>query len=658
MWRTGRTRLYTRRERLCLMAAIVAVVAGVVLAAAVGAAAVSWLSGHGWAWPRLVLHPLFSAREGGGAGVPGSPGLGLRVRFPVSVVWPGPGVWTVVIAVPLWAVWSLITVRPLAVGLRREARHSGLASIREIRRALGARRARAAGRFTLPATTWWARRLLPMESFGLYLGRPVLPRRSRAGLWADWEQRCRVIARTGWGKTKRVLIPLIRSAPGAVLVSSIEPEIFTHTVQARARRRRRLRWRWLTWMCWHWLPVSDCPIAVLDFSSPAVRYSSGYPRVEWNLITGCEDFAVAYRRAVSLVAGVESAAPSDRGSDQDRFFRDSAAEVLGAWLHAAALGDREIDDLDAWLTRPDDPTPRRILRDDPRAEPSAAMNLVKHLDSRAGRTTSGVERYLTLAMNSVLSADGRALSGTRFRDGELVAQFDPVRFIAEGGTVYLLADTNRIERSRPILSLFASEWFFAAEQAALRQAGRIRLPMPCIGFLDELRYGVTVAALPYVASALRKYGVGYVYSVQSSAQEDAVYGSDAQALRDAAGVTIVGGIDISMAEELSQRAGPISVVSATRGTQEPGEHIQMQDALTIRDQQKLADGQAVVFGRGLVPFIAYVPSIHDHKVREWRITREAARVTNRVAVVRAGELSDLRQREAAAVAGARFEPEE
>ena len=151
--------------------------------------------------------------------------------------------------------------------------------------------------------------------------------------------------------------------------------------------------------------------------------------------------------------------------------------------------------------------------------------------------------------------------------------------------------------------------------------------MPFIAVLDELRYGVTVPNLPYVASSQRKYGIGFVYSVQSSSQEEAVYGKDAAALRDAAGVTIVGGIDINLAKELSDRAGTTTVVTAARGTASRSEHTERQDTLTVADQQNLADGHAVVLARGLPPFIGHAPSLYDQHRLHRRIRREEAQVT-------------------------------
>ncbi|MGH3709282.1 MAG: type IV secretory system conjugative DNA transfer family protein [Pseudonocardiaceae bacterium] len=648
----GRTRLSTLRERRRRLATVLVALLGVVGSAWVAAALVSWVAGSGFTFPSVGFRPVVTGGgEGGGllglphAGEPAAPPQ--RPQVPLTLTWPVSPVWTAIVAVPLWLVWLRYTVRPLSSGLRQEARHRGLAPTREIRRRLGARAVRRAGRFTLPGTPWWARWGLPTHAFGYFLGHP-LQARTGLRLWADWEQRIRVVARTGWGKTSRLLVPIIRALPGPALVSSTEPGIFEQTVLARQFRRPALRWRWLSMLLRRWLPVIEYPIRVVDFSAPEQRYAAGYPRVRWSPIPGCEDFTLAYRRAVALVAGVDTDSGTARGGDADQFFRQSAAEVLAAWLHAAALGGKGIEDLLDWLGTTDDPVPGRILRDEAHADPSAAVNLRKHLDPAAGKTTSGVERYLTLSMNSLATAEGRELCGGHARE-----RFDMAAFVATGGTVYLLADPSRIARARPLLSLFAAEMFLAAETAALRTR-RKRLPRPYIAVLDELRYGVTVPNLPYVASAQRKFGIGYVYAVQSATQEDAVYGADAPALRSAAGVSIYGGIDIDSARELSERAGVTPVVTATQGPGTHTEHIQLQDTLTIGDQQQLADGEATVVVRGLAPFLAWVPSIYEQRTVNREISKEAEEVARQVAGARQRELATLRTRSAATAAGADF----
>ncbi|TQM01668.1 type IV secretory system conjugative DNA transfer family protein [Pseudonocardia kunmingensis] len=655
----GRTRLYTRWERRRRLTAAATAMLGAAAAVWVAAGILTWLSGRGFTLPHIHLRPVASGGDGGLLGLPrsGQQAAPSRPQLPVAITWPVPPLAAAGAAVPLWLAWLWLAVRPMLRGLHQQARHRGLAQPAAIRKALGSRTVRRAGRYTRPDLPWYQRTLAATREFGYFIGHPLTGgRRLRVAMWADFEQRIRILARVGWGKTDRLLVPIIRGLPGPAMISSTEPKIFERTVLARTCRPRTLRWPWLTRLARPWLPVREYPVAVVDMSAPEYRYAAGYRRIRWNPIEGCEDFNVAYRRAVALVAGVESESQGDRGNDRDQFFRDSAAEVLSAWLHAAALGDKEIEDLLGWKQKPTDPVPTRILKDHPRADPSAQDGLRTHLDPRAAATTSGVERYLALAMRSIGTADGRQLCGRRFDPdtGCRLPGFDMVGFLMAGGTVYLLADPNRIDRARPLLSLFAAEMFVAAETLALRSPRR-RLEVPFVGVLDELRFAIVVPNLPYVASALRKAGIGYVYTVVGSSQEQALYGADAATLRDAAGVSIVGGIDIDSARELSERAGVTPVVTASRGGHEPhGEHIQLQDTLTVGDQQQLADGEATVLVRGLAPFLAWVPSIHDRRRIRRTVLREAATVAARVAAAREGEAVIHRSHATAAAAGADF----
>lgn len=661
----GRTHLDTRRERRRRVAGLLLALVGAVSAAWLAAGVVAWLSIGDMSWPSLHFRPPVTGDgQGGLLGLPriepradatapdaslqpGGQGTPHSVQFPVMLDWPAPAGWTAAVGLPLWLMWMRLLVVPMWNRLHHPARSQGLATALETRRVLGARVVRRTGRYTQPGTTRWERGMLPTHAFGYLLGRhdnrlhgrgtPARhsgARRRGTKIWADWEQRIRIVARTGWGKTDRLLVPIIRALPGPALVASIEPGIFERTVLARQRRRLALRWRWLSLLLRRNRLVRDYPVAVVDVSAPDRRYAAGYPQVHWSPIVGCVDYHIAYRRAVALVSGIDT--PQSGGSDNDRFFRDSASEVLAAWLHAADLATKDIDDLAEWLRRPDDPTATRILRDDPTAEPSAAVNVRRHLDPAAGRTTSGVLRYLTLALNSLTTTDGHRLCGRRDTD----PQFDMEQMITASGTVYLLADSSRLHRVKPLLSLFAAEMFYAAEAVALRTRHR-RLPQPFIGVIDELRYGITIPNLPYIASAQRKYGIGYVYGVQTASQEDAVYGPDAPALRAAAGVSITGGIDIDSARELSDRAGTTAVVTPTRGDRpEDGrgsrysEQLQHQHTLTVADQQRLGDGQAVVTARGLPPFFAAIPSYRDNRALNRTITREADIVARQVAVAR------------------------
>ncbi len=369
------------------------------------------------------------------------------------------------------------------------------------------------GRVTFPASSWLQRMLWPASAFGFTFGTPPRPKARGLRLRAGWETRTRIIARPGWGKTLRLLVPIIRDLPGAAMVTSTEPQIFTATVQSRQYRRPLVRWAWL-----RVFPAlrtrREYPVAVVDITAPEVRYAAGYPQVRWNPILGCEDYLTSDRRATALVHATDAGSGETSGGN-DAFFRQAAVQVLVAWLHAAALDPHvELSALREWLETSNTAVPASILEvAGGRAEPTAKTNMLTHLDPAAERTTSGVKRYISFALASLTSGDGQRLCGSR-RD----SQFDMESFILAGGTLYVLAQNERMASARPVLSMFANEVFTAAESAALRLPAR-RLNEPFIGVIDELRYGVRISSLPYVAASMRKYGIGYIYAAQSSAQE-------------------------------------------------------------------------------------------------------------------------------------------
>ncbi|MGM1064289.1 type IV secretory system conjugative DNA transfer family protein [Saccharothrix sp. Mg75] len=657
-----RTTLEQRRRRAAgLLLALTGAIAAVWLAAGL----LSVVDGQGWRPPRLQLHSP-TGGDGGLLGLPtylpqssnaspdptatsttGIPATDPTTtpdengsRWPVTIRWPVRPLWAFTVALPLWAAWLAFVVAPVA-GYRRE----GLASTREVRRTLGRRQARRKGSVTWPRSRWWTRLTMPTTAFGYRLGRPLRPWAPWVPLWAHFEHNIRILGRTGWGKTLRVLIPIIRDLPGAALVLSIEPAVFTHTVLARRHRPARPMRAPLRWLPRH-RRMREYPVAAADFSDPAHRFTAGFPQVRWNPIDGCADFAVATRRAHALVAGSDTAGTQRRGSEDDVFFRNSASEVLAAWLYAAALGGYGLDEIIQWLSDTQHTTPRRVLAEHPHADRTALLALTTHLSTRSDRTTSGVERYLALTINALISSEGRA-----FCDVDSGQSFDMAGFVRKGGTVYVLADPDRVHRVRPLLSLFTAEMFIAARTAALSHPGG-RMPVPFVAVLDELRHSVVVPNLPYVGNTMRKHGIHYLYSVQSSSQEDELYGAQADGLRASASVTIVGGLDMTVAPELTTRAGNAALVERAR--ERGGDQVTRVDSLPVSEQQRLADGHAVVAPRGSGLFIASAPTIHQRRRLHRRIHREVDAVDAIVREARSREHSRARAAKDAADARATF----
>jgi type IV secretory pathway TraG/TraD family ATPase VirD4 len=364
------------------------------------------------------------------------------------------------------------------------------------------------------------------------------------------------------------------------------------------------------------------PVFVVECAADDQRVADGYPTIRWNPIVGAADFKVATRRAEALVKGVDE---EDDGptSSTAGFFERSATDVLAAWLHAAALSRSvEIGDLVEWLGTSTYTVPAAIL-DQHRdiADPAALTNMRKHLDEKAGRTTSGVERYLTMALSSLASGEGARVSGL-LSD----VQFDMEQLVRSGGTLYLIAAPDEMATARPFLSLLASELLLAAEQVA-RSTPEKRLPQTFVAVLDELRYGVRVSNLPYVANTMRKYGVTYVTCSTNSGDEEALYGETAAALLKGAGTSIYGGMDEGSAKDISDRAGQTPVVTASHGGLMGGsESVQHLDALTAADLQRLGAGESVVIRQGLPPVIMFTPSVYEQRGLRRRIKRETAAV--------------------------------
>ncbi len=187
-------------------------------------------------------------------------------------------------------------------------------------------------------------------------------------LWPSWEASLRLVAPPGEGKTFRALLPVLRQHPGPAIATSTKVDLYELSAVARGRRG---------------------PVFALD---PDLLAPAAEP-ARWSPVTGCEQSEVAERRAAALVA----ATGDDNDAQNGAFFRDSARDLLKAYLHAAALEGLDIRAVLDWSRRPDDPAPAEVLL----SSPSAAEgwgDLVGLHTSGAPETTSGVLRYVARAL--------------------------------------------------------------------------------------------------------------------------------------------------------------------------------------------------------------------------------------------------------------------
>src|SRR6478609_4975911 len=337
----GRTKVLTRFEMFLRFAAALLALIGAAVSFMVGTVLVAMVTGADQVLPAVSFRPVLA---GEGALIDPTGTSTAHIQFPIAVSWPTSDPWWPAAAIGLvltvaWVKWVVAPMLRTVAG--ENLRHRGLARGQDIRRRYGKAAVRRAWRHALPTSTAPRRLFIGTAAMGLHLGRAKTPANG-GDLWVDLEQRVRIIARPGWGKTRRLLIPIIRQLHGPALVSSTEPEIFTATVQARARRRTPGRFG-----VRH--PVRDHPVAVID-CSPNHRITGGkYGTVKSNPIPGCENFVIATRRAEALVKGLDGDT-SPSSDSTSRWFEDGASKILAAWFHAAALDPTlELADLANWL---------------------------------------------------------------------------------------------------------------------------------------------------------------------------------------------------------------------------------------------------------------------------------------------------------------------
>jgi type IV secretory pathway TraG/TraD family ATPase VirD4 len=438
----------------------------------------------------------------------------------------------------------------------------------------------------------WRRGRLPAREVGYPLGRVL---RTGTQLWPSWEASLRLVAPPGEGKTFRVLVPILRQHPGPALATSTKSDLYELTAGAR-----------------------ECigPVFALD---PDLLVPAAV-RVRWSPVAGCEHSVVAERRAAALVA-----AAGDEGEVQNgAFFRDSARDLLKAYLHAAALEGLDIRAVIAWSRRPDDPTPADVLACSHAAAPGWADLVVLHTTG-AAETTSGVLRYV-----------GRALAC--FSHEAVVEaccpppdeNFDVEALLVNRGTVYLMGKGSRLGAVAPLITAFADEVFECAERLAAMMPGR-RLDPPLLGLLDEAPTIAPLPTLPDILADGRGRGIVMVYAMQSFSQAVTRWGPQrAQTMGNATSITaVLGGLkspnDLADLEKLCGQRHARRVASH-QGVRDRSRTVSWDYEAVLRADQirTLPTGVGLLLWGRLPPVLAHFPLLTEHV--DWpRIQEEERR---------------------------------
>lgn len=324
-------------------------------------------------------------------------------------------------------------------------------------------------------------------------------------VWATVEDSILLIGPPRSGKGLHIVINAILDAPGAVITTSTRPDNLTATLRARERVG---------------------PVAVFDPQHLAEGVPAG---MRWSPVRGCEDPLTAMIRATGLATSTNYGQVS--GGD---FWQGKTASAIQALLHAAALDGRDAAALYQWALNPTAAADAvRVLHSDTRAAPGWADSLDAMVQADP-KTRDSIWQGVSLAFSAF--ADPRVLDAVTPRAGE---GFDPAVFLAERGTLYLLATGAGAGASSALVAAFIEDLVETARKLAAASPGA-RLDPPLLLALDEIGNLAPLPSLPTLMAEGGGTGITPLAVLQSLAQAREKWGeNNANAIWDASIVKII-----------------------------------------------------------------------------------------------------------------------
>lgn len=490
---------------------------------------------------------------------PGDP----RQAFPPAVRASLPGPVVMYLAASL-----LVTIAGTAAWLalgRLGGATTGFAGRREIHDQLSLRSVRKRARQTRPSLD--ARRAAPHE-VGLHLGSDI---KTGIDLYGSVEDSYLYLGPPRSGKGVNLVIPQCLAGPGAAIVTATRPDTLRATVD-----RRRLHG----------------PIAIFD-PQGAIDTDE---RLRWSPVQGCADPLTAILRGRALAEGAKLAALRD-----GEFWNAMAQAVVRCYLHAADLDGLPVREVLAWVSRPADPAPVRILR----SHPAAAVGWADELAAQSSadhRQRDSVWAGVRRSFDAL--ADPRVLDAC---SPDPDKAFDAAKFLDANGTLYLVGSTGAQLSVAPLIAALIEDVVECGRRRATRTAGG-RLDPPLVLLLDEAANIAPIPSLPSLLADGGGSGITTVAVLQSLAQARGRWGeSNAEAMWDAATIKVVLG-GLAHAEDLqriSRLAGDVDELTETRtrgrGGTTVSTSVRRLPALPIEKIRGLPVGRAIVLARRARP---------------------------------------------------------
>lgn len=343
---------------------------------------------------------------------------------------------------------------------------------------------------------------------GLYLGTGP-----RGWVWAQPEQALLVLGPPRSGKTWNLCVPNVLAANGAVVSTSVKPDV----LEATAGARRRVG------QCWLFDPSGE------------VAVGPGVAVLHWSPVAACGQWDPAVAAARAMVGAARPAT----GMMDASHWTERAGALLAPLLHAAALDDLSMADVMTWVNLRAPRVPGQIL------EANGA--------DLAAQVLHGVLASEEREQSAIWSTGASVLGAYRTEAAlatTVGVNFDPASFVSSGDTIYVCATGRHQSLVAPLVVGLIEE---VRQATYARPAGG----PPVLMALDEVANIAPLASLPDLVSEGGSQGLVTLACLQDLSQARHRWGAQADGFMSLfATKVLLGGIgDVRTLEAVSALAG-------------------------------------------------------------------------------------------------------
>lgn len=401
-------------------------------------------------------------------------------------------------------------------------------------------------------------------------------------VWVSVEDPMILVGPSRSGKGFYFVVEMIVKAPGAVVATSCKVDNVKLTMTAREAGGK----------------------AVFVFA-PGVESANGLGHhLRWNPILGCGDSRILERRITSLIPKDSYGSGTTNGGHWDTVGRQLAT----ALFHAAALGNKTVDELWAWVVsavRAQEAVD--IIRAHPHGIEEVADSLASVLDSPGDKRDSEWSTLKTVLAWMESRAVRECLKPTV--DGT----FDIATFLLNGETLFMVGNEDGSGGYQQIVGALIAEINYVAEGIAAAMPGS-RLD-PSVSFVLDEAANFHINSLPSLISAGGGVGKQVVAVFQSKSQMAAWGPENERSMWDAAAVKIVlpGGSDEQDLRGLSALIGEHTQMRESFSRAEIGGRSsswaeQERPIMTAADIRTMPKGTALIFHREMKVIVGRLTS--------------------------------------------------